>query len=139
MRAADNVRRNIDHIKRQMEETAKKVQAEKEVKERNLAVSKEKDEAILWLLERGKKIGVDFSADDAIQCADGIAFDEEIARQIANLGEDEGISFSGDDNCENCSGWDGSSRRCDCGNRRVGWERGYGHSFKTPSIYAEAY
>jgi hypothetical protein len=31
-------------------------------------------------------------------------------------------SFVGDDFCDDCNGWDGSSRRCDCGNRRVCWE-----------------
>jgi|14BtaG_2_1085337.scaffolds.fasta_scaffold03149_10 hypothetical protein len=37
------------------------------------------------------------------------------------------ISFSGQ-NCEYtddgefCSGWDGESRRCSCGNRRVAWD-----------------
>lgn len=24
--------------------------------------------------------------------------------------------------CDACMGWDGESRRCDCGNRRVYWE-----------------
>jgi hypothetical protein len=32
------------------------------------------------------------------------------------------ISFCGDDDCEDCDGWDGTSRRCECGNRRVYWE-----------------
>ncbi len=31
------------------------------------------------------------------------------------------------------------SRRCECGNRRVSWERHDCHSFKEPAIYAEAY
>jgi len=31
-------------------------------------------------------------------------------------------SFCGDDSCENCEGWDGSSHRCECGNRRVSWD-----------------
>jgi len=25
-------------------------------------------------------------------------------------------------NCDDCHGWDGESRRCECGNRRVYWE-----------------
>jgi hypothetical protein len=25
-------------------------------------------------------------------------------------------------NCDSCLGWDGHSRRCDCGNRRVVWD-----------------
>ena len=37
------------------------------------------------------------------------------------------VSFEGQ-NCndwlegESCGGWDGVSRRCECGNRRVSWE-----------------
>ena len=30
------------------------------------------------------------------------------------------IDFDGQ-NCDDCGGWDGESRRCDCGNRRVYW------------------
>lgn len=44
------------------------------------------------------------------------------------------VSFAGDDNCEDCEGWDGEDSRCQCGNRRVSWayEDGIG-------LYAEAY
>ena len=46
--------------------------------------------------------------------------DEAIAEGIA-----EGfIEFGGDENCNDFEGdcwWDGESRRCDCGNRRVWW------------------
>jgi len=32
-------------------------------------------------------------------------------------------SFAGSDACDAaCRGWDGVSRRCDCGNRRVYWD-----------------
>jgi len=30
------------------------------------------------------------------------------------------IDFDGN-NCDDCVGWDGRSRRCECGNRRVSW------------------
>jgi hypothetical protein len=33
----------------------------------------------------------------------------------------EFIPFDGDDDCEDCAGWDGHSPRCECGNRRVYW------------------
>ena len=45
--------------------------------------------------------------------------------------EDEFIEFDGW-NCNDgfqdveCAGWDGRSRRCNCGNRRVSWEVEYG-------------
>ena len=33
------------------------------------------------------------------------------------------ISFCGQDGCsDECEGWDGESRRCQCGNRRVYWD-----------------
>jgi hypothetical protein len=45
------------------------------------------------------------------------------------------VSFDGDEFCEGCRGWDGMSRRCDCGNRRVEWV-----TFDDDSgVYAEAY
>ena len=31
------------------------------------------------------------------------------------------IPFCGN-NCDDCMGWDGESKRCECGNRRVSWE-----------------
>lgn len=33
------------------------------------------------------------------------------------------VAFVGWDECEDeCRGWDGQSRRCECGNRRVEWD-----------------
>lgn len=47
---------------------------------------------------------------------------EAIDAAVANA-EDVGyVDFDGQ-NCDSeCIGWDGTSRRCDCGNRRVYWE-----------------
>jgi hypothetical protein len=44
--------------------------------------------------------------------------------RMVNLMDREEVwyEFDGDDSCEDCRGWDGVERRCDCGNRRVGWE-----------------
>ena len=49
---------------------------------------------------------------------------EAILRVIENGGPDD---FSGNncgdfDDLNSCLGWDGTSRRCDCGNRRVTWQ-----------------
>ena len=38
----------------------------------------------------------------------------------ANYDPDEMYEFDGM-NCDSCIGWDGISRRCFCGNRRVYW------------------
>ena len=53
--------------------------------------------------------------------------DEAITAKRTELGDDF-TDFEGN-NCadswdegSHCLGWDGESRRCDCGNRRVYWE-----------------
>ena len=59
--------------------------------------------------------------------------------------EDGGIDEFEGMNCNDysddgtfCSGWDGESRRCDCGNRRVGWATTQLSTGKWMA-YAEAY
>lgn len=95
--------------------------------------------AVLWLAERGKMPGKDYTG-DAIEYANGIAYDEEVARRKAELSASGGlVPFDGDDNCEDCGGWDGEERRCECGNRRVDWVASWGHSFEHPSVNGEAY
>lgn len=32
------------------------------------------------------------------------------------------ISFDGQNCIDPCSGWNGTARRCECGNRRVSWQ-----------------
>ena len=70
---------------------------------------------------------------------------EAATTQSANMAETwETVEFDGQ-NCEDvlnegetCDGWDGISRRCECGNRRVGWT----FSEYTKGVwtyYAEAY
>lgn len=49
------------------------------------------------------------------------------------------IDFNGQ-NCQDlgdndCAGWDGESRRCECGNRRVSWELSDDKTY----AYAEAW
>lgn len=65
--------------------------------------------------------------------------DEEFNRQVAERRAElertgEFVSFSGQ-NCDDCIGWDGVSRRCSCGNRRVSWTC---DAWST-QIYAEAW
>ena len=91
--------------------------------------------AVLWLKERGKELERDYEAASAVAFADDIAVEEEIARM---RDEQAWLDFA-DKNCEGpCMGWDGQNSRCQCGNRRVNWTRGYGHSFEKPYVYAEA-
>lgn len=109
----------------------------KEIKEAEIIKERQEfnDEAIGWLLVRGYEFNKDFNSETAIKFADELAFEEECKRRIE---ENTFFSFAGD-NCEDCPGWDGKSHRCDCGNRRVYWATGYGHSWKKPFVYAEAY
>lgn len=95
-------------------------------------------EAIQYLIEKGLKINTDFTITNAIEKANNVAFELECQRK-----EDSAcgnyIDFSGQ-NCEDeCNGWNPGERRCQCGNRRVSWVESYGHSFKDPSVYAEAW
>lgn len=91
-----------------------------------------RDRAVVYLMQCGQVYGKDFTADTATKVALQVAAAEVITKKI-----DEGMIAFSDDNCENCGGWDGKSRRCDCGNRRVGWV--IEGTFEAPIVYAEAY
>lgn len=86
-----------------------------------------------FLSARGKVVGVDYEAQEAIEVADEIAVEEAIAAQkkVSRF-----IPFGGDDNCAACHGWDTESNRCECGNRRVGWE--HDGDFENMVVYAQA-
>src|SRR3989304_3256497 len=80
--------------------------------------------AIKFLTDRNKIINIDFNIDNAICIANKIAYEEAIYNKKKELSESGiFIDFNGH-NCEDrpCRGWDGSSHRCECGNRRVSWE-----------------
>ena len=48
---------------------------------------------------------------------------EDEAREAAvSMAKEEGLVDFYGKNCDDCGGWDGESKRCDCGNRRVIWE-----------------
>jgi hypothetical protein len=131
-----NLQRNFeyqDQAAAKKIEEAKKIEAGKESAAKYAAFQQE---AVQWLLAKGKKLGEDFAIIDAVDHANELAYDEEIARMKASGGF---IDFNGK-NCDGpCGGWDMSGHRCDCGNRRVSFTTGYSHSFKQPHVYAEAY
>ncbi len=111
---------------RRREETTRKATQDAERSRKLLAAG-------AFLSARGKVIGVDYEAQSAIEVANDIAFDEAIAAQKRGGGF---VSFGGDDNCEGCSGWDMTSHRCECGNRRVSWE--HDGDFESMYVYAQA-
>lgn len=59
---------------------------------------------------------------DEIRSEDGDKAAEEFLSQVIPSIEN-GEYFQGfdQDNCEDCKGWDGFDRRCQCGARRVYW------------------
>lgn len=111
---------------------------ELESKRQALLYDEKVGRAIQFLIERGKVINSDFIPSTAIEAATNIAYAEEITRLEAEMG-DGYIAFNGDDNCEDCRGWDGKDRRCECGNRRVSWSMGYESDFENMYVYAEAW
>lgn len=95
--------------------------------------------AVVFLIQHGKEEGKDFTVEGAVSTANELARAALIAEKMAQGGP---FSFSGEDNCENCEGWDGESHRCECGNRRVGWTmEGDFEDFAagTAYVYGEAY
>lgn len=107
----------------------------KEITDRAEAEHKRlKTAAVIWLQAKGKVLGTHFDLENALEFANQLAADE----WLANVKPDT-YSFAGEDNCEGCSGWDGVSHRCNCGNRRVYWERNDSHTFENPSFSAVAY
>lgn len=90
-------------------------------------------EAVAYLTKEGKIAGKDFELVNAVSEANSLAYELEVESKKGH----GPFRFGGDDYCERCEGWDGESHRCQCGNRRVGWTRGYGHSFKSPSAEPE--
>lgn len=101
-------------------------------------------DAILWIQEHypDRRLGVDFGVVDAVEYANSLAFYKEIENIETKF---EWHGFSGQncsdylDDGQECAGWDGKSKRCQCGNRRVDWQQGCMHSFKSPHVVAEAY
>lgn len=111
---------------RRREETTRKATQDAESARKLLAAG-------AFLSARGKVVGVDYEAHEAIGTANEIAFDEAIAAQKKRGGF---ISFCGEDECRECEGWDMASGRCHCGVCRVGWE--HDGDFESMAVYAQA-
>lgn len=99
---------------RRRELTAQKARGEDEKSKATALIVR----ATAFMIARGKVVDVDFKSADVVRAANDLRFDELIA--AAGPGPHE---FDGQ-NCDGpCDGWDGEDRRCECGNRRVSWER----------------
>ena len=126
-------------------ETRERMIAEKEKLEKDKAEKEKREsersqylnDAIKFCLDNGRTFGDGLTVETAIAVANDIAFNKEVKRREAEIGDDY-IDFSGQ-NCEDeCAGWNPGDRRCSCGNRRVSWTD-YDTDFKNMYIYAEAY
>jgi hypothetical protein len=130
----ESLRNHEDRKKKMLEEEKKTLKAKENQKEQ----SKHLLEATIYLLDHGKTFGVDFTEENAVCEANAIAWDLEIEKIVCEIKKTgQAIPFGGDDECIDCSGWDGESRRCQCGNRRVSWE--FEGNFKKPWVRAEAW
>lgn len=128
---------NKDRVLKAREEEQKRIQ---NVETTNKLIELQ-GKAIKYLIDKGKLINIDFTIDNVLSIANTIAYDEAIAAKQKELAETHSyIDFNGSDNCENCAGWDGTSRRCQCGNRRVGWDsHDNADFFLNPYVYGEAW
>lgn len=106
--------------------------SEEKTPEQAAEMEAKKARAVLYLHAHGKTPGIDYT--DALGAAANVRFDELVAEKVKGGGP---FSFSGDDYCEGCSGWDGESKRCGCGNRRVSWSS-HG-DFEDMYVFGEAY
>lgn len=98
-------------------------------------------EAIIWIQQNHPtcKLGQDFTIHTAIDCADDLAYDDEVIKMRHSKIWHSFVGQNCSENEQSCQGWDGYSKRCECGNRRVYWEPEHDHSFKHPHIVAQAY
>jgi len=123
--------RDFDYQIRAVEEWLTKKEsadrAKAEVSERLAKVTR----AASYLITEGKKMGEDFTVENAIKRANAIAADK--ACDAAPEFYDD---FAGK-NCEDCPGWSKGNHRCDCGNRRVSFSSD--GDFENMSVYPEAY
>jgi len=93
-----------------------------------------RDDAVAFLTEGGHDVP---ARELVVEAAETVAYDACVAELKGGVDE-----FDGDENCGEygeCGGWDGESRRCNCGNRRVYWEMGYGCTFRDMYVVATAY
>jgi hypothetical protein len=137
-RSEANVKSTYEHRERMVKEKEEKEKAEAFKKEQEAKQSELLNQSIAYCLENGRTFGDGLSVENAIQVANDIAFQKEVARKEAEIGEGY-ISFDGQ-NCEDeCAGWNPQHHRCQCGNRRVSWTEGWSSDFRNMDIYAEAY
>jgi hypothetical protein len=133
-----NVKSTYEHREQMVKEKEEKERAEAFKKEMEVKQSELLNQAIAYCLENGRTFGDALSVENAIQVANDIAFQKEVARKEAEIG-DGYIGFDGQ-NCEDeCAGWNPNHHRCQCGNRRVSWTEGWSSDFRNMEIYAEAY
>lgn len=145
--AAGSAQRSMarfDLLRQALAAEARKREEDERNRQREAEAQQLTADAILWIQAKypERRLGVDFGVADAVDYANALAFDDEVAKITAECQLHEFIGQNCSDYLDedqHCGGWDGKSKRCQCGNRRVSWQEGCGHSFKSPCVVAEAY
>jgi len=136
--APPNYSRKVAEYRKSYEEEKEKVIIQASQKEDADAKIDLVIHAVQYLVTHERVLATDFTVENAVSKADDLAFVLEVER-IKSEHKGEFIPFNGA-NCDGpCAGWDMIDRRCQCGNRRVGFVAGFDHSFLNPSVEAEAY
>lgn len=117
----------LSNYRREKEELRVKEQKQQAIIEH----AKHAVEAKHFLAKNNKPCQENLSDEDIICKANDLAASQAIAYATANNDE-----FYIDDNICECESWDGTSRRCSCGNRRIYWDT-FGVSF-TQSVEENA-
>jgi hypothetical protein len=137
-RTYSNIKATYESRERMEKEKQQKAEAEARKKEMEAKQSELLNQAIAYCLENGRTFGDALTVENAIQVANDIAFQKEVSRREAEIG-DGYIGFDGQNCDDECAGWNPVDRRCECGNRRVSWTEGWSSDFRNMDIYAEAY
>lgn len=136
-RSVEKTQSRFDYEDRCEQARQAKVQQELILEQRQAFEAAQKTSAIKWLQSNHSelKFGEHYDIDSAVVMANEISASDEIHNLKST---NEFIDFAGDDYCDDsCMGWDMTSKRCDCGNRRVGWDTS-NHYFTDPYVTAVA-
>ncbi len=126
------------HARRAYEAQEKKASLAIAEKERAEELELLRLKAIEYLIAEGKRAGIDFTLGTAPGVALELAAQKLIAKKIEQVRDTGALMPFNGFNCDGpCEGWDGESRRCQCGNRRVSWD--WTGPFDAPRVFGEAY
>lgn len=138
--AGSDLRRSFEWQDRAEKERQDKENRKKEDEAQEKRRQKFLEETVTHLISKGFVLGTDFTLYTAISFANNRAYETKVAETVANLVREKAFTSFDGQNCDGpCAGWDGFSNRCECGNRRVGWEMSDYASWKDMQIRGVAW